>query len=313
LWRLDEQRFRLSAADPSLRWFEDCAVGLDVEVRDVSRRLASLAIQGPESRHVLEETFGVSLAALRFFRGTEISWKGVQVGVTRTGFTGDLGYELWVGAEDAAPLWDALLAQGAGYGLLPAGLQALDAARIEAGLILIEVDFFSAAHALLDSRKSTPFDLGLGWTVQLTDGNDFVGRAALERRPREWTVCGVAIDWAELERLHRPRGLRPLSVGLAPDRRPSPLRRGGRQVGQITSRVFSPLLKRQIGIASVHLEALGIETATGAAPDLSHLLGITVEVRLDIDRERVPAAARICSLPHYDPPQKRSRFEGRAK
>ncbi|REJ79638.1 MAG: aminomethyl transferase family protein [Acidobacteria bacterium] len=309
LWRLAEDHFRISAAEPCLRWFEDCSFGIaGVEVQEVSRQIAALALQGPRSRAILEQALETSLADLGFFRGARLDWRGGELGITRTGYTGDLGYELWVDSRRALELWDDLCRAGADHAMLPAGLQALDATRIEAGLVLLDVDYFSADHALTESRKSTPFDLGLGWAVQLNDGNDFVGRAALERRPRNWTVCGVEIDWSELERLHRPRGVRPLTVGGVPDRRPVPLRRGGRQVGQITSQCFSPLLKRQIGIASVQLDALADDDGDGPV-DASALAGRRVEVWLDIERERIPATARLCALPHYDPPQKRQRFD----
>lgn len=304
LWRLGEQHFRLSAADPSLRWFEDCASDLDVEVRDTSRELAALAVQGPRSHRILEQLFGVSVGDLGYFRGTSLNWRGGEIGLTRTGFTGDLGYEVWIPGARAEEVWDALLAVGREHGALPAGLAALDAVRIEAGLVLIEVDFFSAAHCLLDERKSTPYDLGLGWTVKLVDGNDFVGRRALEQRAREWTVCGLEVTWPELERHYRARGLRPQMVGHGADRTAVPLRLEGEVVGQVTSRFFSPLLKRHIGLCSIRLEAFGLE---GDARD-QLLHGRAVELELDIERERVAAVARLCALPHYDPPHKRAKL-----
>jgi glycine cleavage system aminomethyltransferase T len=133
LSRLDEDAFRLTSAEPSLRWLAMNAVGLDVQIADVSERTAALALQGPLSRAVLQQCAWPEVAALRYFElcGTRID--GIPVTVSRTGYTGDLGFELWVEAPSAVPLWDAVVAAGNAHGITPAGIWALDVARIEAG------------------------------------------------------------------------------------------------------------------------------------------------------------------------------------
>ncbi|MEM1245697.1 MAG: glycine cleavage T C-terminal barrel domain-containing protein [Acidobacteriota bacterium] len=300
LVRLGGDHFRITTADPSLAWFEDACRGFDVEVVDVSDDVAALALQGPRSCAVLQRALpGAEIESLRFFRAREAQLQAatgaVEVLLTRTGFTGDLGYEIWLPAERALDVWDALMKAGAGHGLRPAGLETLDRCRIEAGLVLIEVDFVNASHALLDVRQSTPDETGLGWTVKLNPGNDFIGRRAIEEereRAAEWRLVGVEIAWSELERVYRPKGLRPTVVGEAPDRTPRPLYRDGKQVGQVTSQVFSALLKRHIGLASVHADA--------AEP------GTELEIDLLVDTEFRRATARIVPLPFFDPPQKRA-------
>ena len=127
--------------------------------------------------------------------------EGISVHISRTGYTGDLGYEIWVDASDAVPLWDTIFRNGVKHGLAPAGLLALDIVRVEAGLLLIDVDYMPAHRAVIESRKSSPFELGLGWTVSL-DKRNYVGRTALreeQSRPTEWEFRGLEIDWLSLE------------------------------------------------------------------------------------------------------------------
>ena len=161
--RLEADRFRVTAADPCLRWFQDCGLGMDADVRDISLELAALALQGPTSGDILAGLVtGADIASIPYFGLAEGSVGAIPVTITRTGYTGDLGYELWVRPEHALDLWDALMETGRGYGIAPAGLDALDVARIEAGLLLKEVDYVSAWTALIESRKSSPYEAGLG-------------------------------------------------------------------------------------------------------------------------------------------------------
>jgi aminomethyltransferase len=300
---LAEDRFRLTAAHPTQRWLEDCGFGLDAEIADVSEKVGALALQGPRARAILQEAAddGGAIAALGYFGAVETAIDGVVVEVTRTGFTGDLGYEIWMPAGDAERVWDALFRAGGRHGLLPVGLDALDVLRIEAGLVLIDVDYVAAHQSLLERRKSTPDEAGLGWTVKLTPGNEFVGRAAIERERQEgageaagssWALVGVEVPWFELERVYGALGLRPMTPGQSPVRKPAPLLQGERQVGQVTSQVFSPLLKKQIGIASVE--------ARCAAP------GTLLELEAVVDVRRVTFAARVAPLPFFDPERKRA-------
>ena len=179
IWRLAEDRIPITSPDPSLRWSQDCGVGLEPDVVDVSSSLAALALQGPNARQILLWTAGAgALGNLPYYHLTQGEIGGAPVTINRTGYTGDLGYELWMDSADALEVWDRVVLAGADYGLLPAGLAALDVARIEAGLLLIDVDYVSSLKALTEGRKSSLFELGLGWTVAL-DAGDFMGRRAL--------------------------------------------------------------------------------------------------------------------------------------
>ena len=293
--RLAEDHLRVTAAEPSLRWFEDCAVGLEVDVRDCSSELAALAIQGPNSAALLSACLdGIDLGRLRYFRGAGARFAEHEIYLTRTGFTGDLGYELWIERAIARELWDALLAEGRSFGARPVGLAALDLARIEAGLVLIDVDYVSALAAKTPSLESSPFEAGLGFTVSFAAGNDFVGRSALEdekSREPSWLLRGLEVGFATLDGIFRARGLRPTVVGEPPCRERQPVMLDGVQVGQVTSQVFSPLLRSHLAI--VTLEASKIGTAQA------------VELELMIDSERVPVPAQLCALPFFDPERKR--------
>ena len=212
--RLDDedgaQVVRWTAADPQVRWLRMNAHGLDVDVRDVSEEVAAVALQGPLSRAVLEAATGTSFTDLRFFRRRRATLAGIPIDVSRTGYTGDLGYELWIPADRAVEAWDALVAAGEPHRLRPAGMLALDVARLEAGLILIEVDYTSSVHSQVPSQSYSPYEIGLGRLVDLGAG-DFVGRRALIAEmaaggpPRR--LVGLDIDWPEIEALHAAQGL----------------------------------------------------------------------------------------------------------
>jgi aminomethyltransferase len=292
--RLGPQSFRLTAADPTWRWLADCGYGLDVQIDDVSEQLAALALQGPLSRNVLTRLAPeAGLETLRYFRATAATLAGVPVTVTRTGYTGDLGYELWIPAEHAGAVWDALMAAGQAYGLLPAGMVALDIARVEAGLLLIEVDYISATKTLIPAQRSTPFDMGLDWTVALDKGS-FVGRAALraeQARGSTWQCVGLVVDWPRLEALFGRVGLVPRLAGRA-SRAAVPVYREGAFIGQATSSTFSPVLKQYIAIATVKRP--------------HGVLGAEVELEVTLEYERHKAPATIVKLPFFDPPRKRA-------
>ncbi|GMR11677.1 MAG: aminomethyltransferase family protein [Anaerolineae bacterium] len=294
LWRLGEHRFRITAADPSLRWFQDCGAGLEADVVDVSNALAALALQGPNARQILLRAAGAEdLNTLPYYYATQGEIGGAPVTITRTGYTGDLGYELWMDAADALEVWDRVVLAGADYGLLPAGLAALDVARIEAGLLLIDVDYVSSLKALTESRKSSPFELGLGWTVALEAG-DFVGRRALldeAERGSEWSLVGLEVVWSDLDRLYAAYDLAPQVAGRA-SRDPAPVYVGERQVGQATSTAFSPLSKTYLGLATIKREYAG--------------LGQAVELEMTVEYQRARVPAQVSRKPFYDPTHKRS-------
>ena len=292
--RLDEQTYRWTAGDPSLRWFRMNARGLDVEIEDVSERVSALAVQGPLSRDVVEAATEAEWGDLRYFGRRAAQVGPIPVDVSRTGYTGDLGYEVWVDSERAEDLWDAFVRAGADYGVRPAGMLALDIARVEAGLILIEVDFDSVRHALIPEQSFSPFELGiLGRFVDFDKEANFVGRRALEREqerggpPRR--LVGLELDWEPLEELYSAKGLTP-ALDAAASRVAVPLYSRGRQVGKATSTTWSPILKKVVALASV--DAGHSETGTR----------IEVEWTVEARRGRVPAT--VADLPFFNPPRK---------
>ncbi|HEX9792482.1 MAG TPA: aminomethyltransferase family protein [Planctomycetota bacterium] len=291
--RLGERRFRVTAADPSFAWLARHARGFAVEIEDESQAVAALAIQGPTSRAVLRDACDADLAGLRFFGATACRLDGVDVVLTRTGYTGDLGYEVWCARTDALTVWDALIAAGRAHGLRPIGLDALDMARVEAGFVLNGVDYWNAQQCLTEAQKSTPLELGLGWTVQL-DREPFLGSAALRRErdlgPRR-VLAGLEIDWPALEALYERFDLPP-SLPLSAWRSGVPVYAGRRQIGRATSGSWSPTLKRNLALATLDAR----HAAEGARLDF--------EVTVEYERHNVPA--RVVATPFFDPARKRS-------
>jgi aminomethyltransferase len=284
--RLGEHSFRLTAAEPNLRWLQDNAAGLDVSIADVSESMAALSLQGPASRAILGDI------DLRYFRLAESGISGIPVTISRTGYTGDLGYEIWAPANQAIALWDALIEAGTPHGIMPAGMLALDVARIEAGLMLIDVDYVPARKALIDSQTSSPFELDLAWTVNLKKER-FVGREALAAeaaRDPQWRFVGLEIEWESLEGLYAEVGL---ATRLPPTawRMSVPIYAGNEQAGYATSGGWSPLLKKYIALA--HLRGPWI------AP------GTALEIEITVEHRRKRAAARVVKKPFFDPERKR--------
>jgi aminomethyltransferase len=291
--RLDERTFRLTSAEPNVRWLWMNAVGLDVTIEEISARTAALALQGPLSRAILQHLTPADLSQLRYFRLVHTTIRDIPVTISRTGYTGDLGYELWVDAERAVPVWDALMACGAAYGITPAGIWALDIARIEAGLVMLDVDYYSAHHALIEDQKSFPDEINLAWTVNLAKG-PYNGRRALRRAragKQAWSFVGIEVDWESMERLYAARGLPPHLPNVA-WRTSVPVYRNGEQIGYATSGCWSPLLKRSLALA--HLET----------PHFAPGTPVQIEVTVEHRRERADAVVR--ALPFYDPARKRA-------
>src|SRR5215510_13069984 len=203
--RLAENTYRWTAADPSLLLFTQNSAGMEVSIEDISESVAALALQGPTSGKLLKSVVqDADIANLKYFRVTSGRIAGVPVDISRTGYTGDLGYEIWVGAEQAVTVWDALMEAGRPFDIHPAGMLALDVARVEAGLLLIEVDFNSSKKALIDERRYSPFEMGLERLVNL-DKNRFVGQAALiaeQQRGPVRDIVGLEIDWPQVESLY---------------------------------------------------------------------------------------------------------------
>src|SRR3954471_24744188 len=202
--RLDEQTFRWTAADPSLRWFRQNAEGMNVHIEDVSEAIAALALQGPTSARLLRAVAKADMDRLKYFRVTSGTIAGVPVDISRTGYTGDLGYEIWMPAARAVDVWDALMTGGRPFDVKPAGMLALDVARIEAGLLLIEVDFFSSRKAMIPAQMYTPAELGMARLVSPGKGR-FIGQRALHeelRRGPARQIVGLEVEWSEVEKLY---------------------------------------------------------------------------------------------------------------
>ena len=301
--RFDERSFRLTSADPSWAWLTDRSEGFDVKIVDQSRTLAALAVQGPHARALVRELVGPRIDKLGYFRalrarvGPAAPGRGFDLTVTRTGYTGDLGYELWVANEHALALWDALFEAGQPLGILAMGLDALDVARVEAGYVLQGCDYYSARTALIDHQRSTPYELGFDWMVQL-EREPFVGQRALQAEAASGgaarKLVGLEIDWEEFERLHEAWGLPP-HLAAETSREGVPIYHGGRQVGQATSRAWSPTLKKYLALATVRREH--------AEPGRELAIEVTVE------HERQVATARVMPLPFFDPPRKKETVE----
>jgi aminomethyltransferase len=269
------------------------AADMEVTIEDESDRVGALALQGPLSRDILEQVSPADFGKLRYFRLMHTSIRDIPATITRTGYTGDLGYEIWVDADDAVRVWDALMDAGRAYGITPAGIWALDIARIEAGLVMMGVDYFSSHRAMIEDQKSSPFELGLGWTVSLDKG-PYTGKRALAReaaRGPAWAFVGLDVDWDSLDRLHAARGLSPHVPTIA-WRTSAPVYTGPTQIGYATSGCWSPLLKRYLALA--HLQS----------PHFSEGAKVQLEVTVEHRRQRAEAVVR--RLPFYEPERKRA-------
>ena len=296
--RVAEQELRWTAADPQYRWLHQNAAGLDVEIEDVTESVAALALQGPFSRAVLEAVTRQDFGDLRYFRRrpakVRAGRRSIAIDVSRTGYTGDLGYELWIPAQDAELVWDALFKAGRDYAIRPAGMLALDVTRLEAGLILLEVDYTSARHAMNPEQNYSPFEVGLGRLVSF-DKEDYVGRRALQAEQTAGgparRLVGLVLDWYDIERLYDERGLPP-AISPTVDRTHVPVFADGRQVGKATSHGWSPILKQAIALASV--------------PPRNERVGSRLQVEWTVEGRRGRVNATVVELPFLDLERKRA-------
>ncbi|HEV8496168.1 MAG TPA: aminomethyltransferase family protein [Gemmatimonadaceae bacterium] len=290
--RLDESTFRLTSAEPNVRWLSMNSVGLEVSIDDVSEQTGALALQGPLSRTILQQVTPADLSALKYFRLVHTTIRDIPVTISRTGYTGDLGYELWVDAHRAIPLWDALIEAGTPYGITPAGIWALDLARIEAGLVMLDVDYFSAHRAVIEDQKSSPFEINLAWTVSADKGphNGRIALRAERARGAAWGFVGLDVDWESLETIYAARGLPPQLPTVA-WRTSAPVYKEGKQIGYATSGCWSPLLKKYLALA--HVTAPHFQT------------GADVELEVTVEHRRKRANAVVRKLPFFDPPRKK--------
>jgi aminomethyltransferase len=289
--RLGENDYRWTAADPSLRWFQQNALGLNVHIEDISEQIAALALQGPTSGRLLKAVADANIADLKYFRVAHGRIAGVPVDISRTGYTGDLGFEIWTPWKDALRVWDKLMNEGEVFDIHPAGMVALDIARIEAGLILIEVDYTSSKKALIDSQRYSPSEIGLGKLVDLKKEN-FVGRDALVEEKRKGAargLVGLEIDWNEVEALYDKIGMAP-QVPSTASRVAVPVYRGGRVIGKATSTTWSPTLKKMIALACVERH--------------NAALGTTLNIEMTVEAVRHTVSAKVVPLPFFNPPRK---------
>jgi aminomethyltransferase len=271
--------------------------GLAFDIDDVSETVSALALQGPKARDVLQVVTGKDWSDVKYFceRATKIG--GVDVDVTRTGYTGDLGYELWIPSDQAVAVWDAIFEAGSAFGIRPAGIRALDVARVEAGLILIEVEYSSSRHAVTDEQRYSPYEIGLGRLVNLSKG-DFIGQRALRAEHTAGgpsrRLVGIEIDWAGnngIEAAFAKHGLSP-EVSPMVVRDAIPLFKNGKQIGRATSTTWAPTLKKMIALASVDKQ---FEAA-----------GTDLQMEWTVEGERSKVGAHVVGTPFLDLPRKRA-------
>ncbi len=296
LMRHAADEFTLTAAEPNLAYFADLAGPRDdVRIEDVSDEWAVLAVQGPRSRALLS-SLDPAVGRLAYFGHCPARIGGHDVRVSRTGYTGDLGFEVWCRAGDALGVWDAVWAASRGHGVVPFGLRALSMARIEAGLLLLDVDFANSRFAWTDADRATPLELGLGWALRDVPATDraFIGRDALRREMAEGTsrfrTTGIVVDWADWNRHHEEAGLLPVFDHVPVEDEQYLYDEAGRQIGYATSFLYSPVLQRHVGIARV--------PSALAAP------GNRVRLEYPISHRYVHLAASTARLPHYNPQRK---------
>ena len=295
VFRHSDTEFFMTTARPNLGYFTDLIGRLSVEIEDVSDDFGVLAVQGPRSREILE-TLTPDVNGLAFFDLCSTKIGTAPVTLSRTGYTGDLGFEIFVGADDALPVLDAVIDAGAGRGLRPFGEDALLMTRIEAGLVLIDVEFSSSRLAYNDNERITPRELGFGWMLRGIDADDrpFIGRAALRKeladKTSRWLTVGLSVDWQQFDRLHTEAGLltpkdeTPLSYEsmLYDDE--------GERIGYATGLMYSPVLQRHIAMARVR-------------PDLASP-GSRVNLEITIDHRYRTVAADVARLPLFNPTRK---------
>jgi len=290
---LGQGRYRVTSSEPWLGWFSRHSRGFDVSIVDETDAVAALSVQGPRSRQILQSVVEADLDALGFFGVVACQLGGRRGWISRTGYTGDLGYELWMAPDDACAVWDAITDAGHPYGLEPAGLDAMDVTRIEAGFVLQGVDYISAKSCLTPSLKSTPDDAGLAWTVKL-DREGWIGRDALLRERdaggSKWQLVGLEVSWPELEELYDTYKL-PTHLAPTASRAPLPVwNADGKQIGQATSHTWSPILKKSIALAQVHRPYAAVGTQ------------LAIEHTPEFQRHRVTAT--VLDTPFYNPPHK---------
>jgi aminomethyltransferase len=290
-----KNEYLLTSAEPNLAYLQDRSGRHDVTIEDVSDELGTLALQGPRSRDLLKKLVP-QVEKIPYFGVAKGEIGGAGVTVSRTGYSGDLGYEVWIDTPDALHVWDTLWDSMEGHGVLPFGLAALEMLRIEAGLLLMEADFDSSRYAWNDAHRSTPIELGWSWMFKdlKADDRPFIGRKALEReiadKTSRWAMRGLILDWQDYDRVYN-------QAGLVPPKDHTPVLADWmlyddeyKRVGYATSVMYSPMLQRHIAIARVR-------------PDLAKL-GTKVNIETTVNHQYELVAAHVARLPLYNPERK---------
>jgi aminomethyltransferase len=294
--RRSDQEFFVTSADPSYSWFSRFLRGYKVELEDISDKVCGLALQGPTSRDILKKICDADMDGLKFFTTRQAKGDGYEMYISRTGYTGDLGYEIWVENKDALKLYDAIMSAGKNYDIRPAGLDALDVTRVEAGLILKDIDYYNALHALVDDRMSSPYEISLGWTVDLKR-DPFNGQAALQAEKRngsKWAIVGLDIDWPQLEELYYKKGLPPV-IGSHAWRSSIPVfadKDRKNQAGYATSGTWSPILKKNIALATLEKRY--------------DTIGSELQFEVMVEHKRHTVSAIVTKPQFYNPERKTS-------
>ncbi len=288
IFHLREGEYRLCSQERHLDWLQAAAIGMDVQIVEETAEIAALAVQGPTSFSVLDKLGIDGLATLKPFGLMHTRFRGSDLTVSRTGFTGDLGYELWIEAGKALELWDALFDAGQLFGIRAIGTHALDMARIEAGFLTAGVDFVPATETVRSGRSRSPFELGLGWLVDFKKPN-FNGRRALAeefRNGSQWRLVKLDIE-----------GNKPAHHSYIHAK----VRGRLQNVGFVTSATWSPVCKRNIALGTVNLP----HGEPGSA------LWVEIYYQREMHWSRVMAAAQVVDKPFWDPPRRRHTPPGR--
>jgi aminomethyltransferase len=296
VFRVEKDRFIFSG-DHSVTFFQEHARAFDVLIEDVTDDHGILALQGPDSLAVLEAATGSTFEDLRFSRVRAAEIAGHQVTIARQGFTGELGFEIWVERSAGTAVWEAVAKAGAGNNIQPAGEYAIDIARVEAGLILISADYTGAGPDQVSADVApnptdfvTPFEVGIGHCVSANKTGDFIGRKSIvaerESGPLRQLV-GLVFDLAEITQLF-------LDNGQAPNVSPRvrwdhlPLSHDGNLIGRASSVTWSPSTSQLIGFGLVPTELAEVGTK------------LTVQWSDHWGLELGPAAVAVCLLPFID-------------
>jgi aminomethyltransferase len=283
LFHLREGEYRLCSQERHLAWLTAAAIGLDVQIAEETDAIAALAVQGPTSFSVMKNMGFEGIENLKPFGLEHFDLEGRELMISRTGFTGDLGYELWIEKAQAERLWDALFEAGRLYGIRAIGTDALDLARIEAGFLTAGIDFLPADATVRRGRSRSPFELGLDWLVDFKKPN-FNGRRALaeeKRRGSNWRLVKLDIEGnkpAHHSYIYKSRNGR------------------RKQVGFITSACWSPVCKQNVALGTV-------ATPHGEVGD--ELL-VEIYYQREMHWSRVMAQATVVDKPFWDPARRRA-------